>query len=267
MKFAYRFSNLLGAVYRRGNLSFSKDGDSVISPVGNRISVFDLKNNKSETLPISTTKNITCVGLSPDGNLAILVDEDGAAVLVSLVTRAVLHHFHFHKPVSSVRFSPDGRKFIVTKENVALMYHAPGKKREFNAFALDKSYYGPYDETTCIDWTDDSKCFVVGSKDMTTWVFGAERWANLVYYSLGGHKDVIVGCFFEQDSLDLYTVSQDGALCVWECDTEPDGLLTRGPKGPSGPQEKEKETEEREDGLHVNAHCSVPKLSCSEYHE
>lgn len=49
------------------------------------------------------------------------------------------------------------RKFVVTKENVALMYHAPGKTREFNAFVLDKSYYGPYDETTCIDWTDDSK--------------------------------------------------------------------------------------------------------------
>ena len=49
------------------------------------------------------------------------------------------------------------RKFVVTKENVALMYHAPGKQREFNAFVLDKSYYGPYDETTCIDWTDDSK--------------------------------------------------------------------------------------------------------------
>lgn len=46
---------------------------------------------------------------------------------------------------------------MITKENVALMYHAPGKKREFNAFQLDKSYYGPYDETTCIDWTTDSK--------------------------------------------------------------------------------------------------------------
>lgn len=45
----------------------------------------------------------------------------------------------------------------MTKENVALMYHAPGKQREFNAFVLDKSYFGPYDETTCIDWTDDSK--------------------------------------------------------------------------------------------------------------
>lgn len=31
--------------------------------------------NTSETFPISTTKNITCVGVSPDGNVAIVVDE------------------------------------------------------------------------------------------------------------------------------------------------------------------------------------------------
>ncbi|RVE75066.1 hypothetical protein OJAV_G00013050 [Oryzias javanicus] len=248
MKFAYKFSNLLGAVYRQGNLNFSTDGNAVISPVGNRISVFNLKNNTSETLPVSTTKNITCVGVSPDGRLAIVVDEDGAALLVSLVTRAVLHHFHFHKPVSGVRFSPDGRKFVVTKENVALMYHAPGKRREFNAFVLDKSYYGPYDETTCIDWTDDSKCFVVGSKDMSTWVFGAERWANLIYYSLGGHKDVVVGCFFEKDSLDLYTVSQDGTLCVWESDTDLDGLVLKKKSGEGGSRNEEEEEEEEEEG-------------------
>lgn len=249
MKFAYKFSNLLGAVYRQGNLNFSKDGNAVISPVGNRVSVFDLKNNTSETLPISTTKNITCVGVSPDGSLAIVVDEDGAALLVSLITRAVLHHFHFHKPVSSIRFSPDGRKFVVTKENVALMYHAPGKQREFNAFVLDKSYFGPYDETTCIDWTDDSKCFVVGSKDMSTWVFGAERWANLIYYSLGGHKDVIVGCFFEKDSLNLYTVSQDGVLCIWESDTRPDGLVLKSVDKSKLLRQEAEEEEEDKDGM------------------
>lgn len=49
------------------------------------------------------------------------------------------------------------RKFVVTKGNIAQMYHAPGRKREFNAFVLDKTYFGPYDETTCIDWTDDSR--------------------------------------------------------------------------------------------------------------
>uniref|UniRef100_A0A8C1ZGC9 PWP2 small subunit processome component n=1 Tax=Cyprinus carpio TaxID=7962 RepID=A0A8C1ZGC9_CYPCA len=262
MKFAYKFSNLLGAFYRHGNLCFSKDGNSVISPVGNRISVFDLKNNKSETLPVSTTKNISCLGISPDGNLAILIDEDGAAILVSLVTRAVLHHHHFHSPVHSVSFSPDGRSFVITKENVALMYHAPGRNREFNAFALDKSYYGPFDETTCIDWTDDSKCFAVGSKDMTTWIFGAERWANLIYYSLGGHKDIIVGCFFEKDSLDMYTVSQEGTLCVWESDTELEGLR-KGPKyserKKTEEEKKKREEEEKTRGDVIKGSADTPK--------
>lgn len=38
-----QFSNLLGSVYRKGALIFTPDGNSVISPVGNRITIFDLK--------------------------------------------------------------------------------------------------------------------------------------------------------------------------------------------------------------------------------
>uniref|UniRef100_A0A2K5ZU66 PWP2 small subunit processome component n=1 Tax=Mandrillus leucophaeus TaxID=9568 RepID=A0A2K5ZU66_MANLE len=248
MKFAYRFSNLLGTVYRRGNLNFTCDGNSVISPVGNRVTVFDLKNNKSDTLPLATRYNVKCVGLSPDGRLAIIVDEGGDALLVSLVCRSVLHHFHFKGSVHSVSFSPNGRKFVVTKGNIAQMYHAPGKKREFNAFVLDKTYFGPYDETTCIDWTDDSRCFVVGSKDMSTWVFGAERWDNLIYYALGGHKDAIVACFFESNSLDLYSLSQDGVLCMWQCDTPPEGLRLKPPAGwKADLLQREEEEEEEED--------------------
>ncbi|XP_077851380.1 periodic tryptophan protein 2 homolog isoform X1 [Macaca mulatta] len=248
MKFAYRFSNLLGTVYRRGNLNFTCDGNSVISPVGNRVTVFDLKNNKSDTLPLAARYNVKCVGLSPDGRLAIIVDEGGDALLVSLVCRSVLHHFHFKGSVHSVSFSPNGRKFVVTKGNIAQMYHAPGKKREFNAFVLDKTYFGPYDETTCIDWTDDSRCFVVGSKDMSTWVFGAERWDNLIYYALGGHKDAIVACFFESNSLDLYSLSQDGVLCMWQCDTPPEGLRLKPPAGwKADLLQREEEEEEEED--------------------
>lgn len=33
----------------------------------------------------------------------------GAALLVSLVCRSVLHHFHFKGSVHSISFSPDGR--------------------------------------------------------------------------------------------------------------------------------------------------------------
>jgi glucose/arabinose dehydrogenase len=52
MKFSYKFSNLYGTVYRTGDLVFSPDGNTLLSPVGNKISMFDLKNHKSETLPI-----------------------------------------------------------------------------------------------------------------------------------------------------------------------------------------------------------------------
>ena len=39
----WQFSNLCGAVYKEGNVEFTGDGNSVFSPVGNRISLFDLK--------------------------------------------------------------------------------------------------------------------------------------------------------------------------------------------------------------------------------
>lgn len=42
MKANYQFQNLCGTVYRQGNVVFTADGNSVLSPVGNRVSVFDL---------------------------------------------------------------------------------------------------------------------------------------------------------------------------------------------------------------------------------
>lgn len=54
-------------------------------------------------------------------------------------------------------------------------------------------------------------------------------------------------CMFTQ----LYTVSQDGTLCVWESDTELDGLILKKsqdkPKLPrQGEEEEEEESEERD---------------------
>lgn len=56
---------------------------------------------------------------------------------------------------------------------------------------------------------------------MSTWVFGAERWANLIYYSLGGHKDVIVACFFEENSLDVCITTKHENFNIKIVETEP----------------------------------------------
>ena len=37
-----QFSNICGTVYRQGNVLFTPDGNSLLSPVGNRVAVFDL---------------------------------------------------------------------------------------------------------------------------------------------------------------------------------------------------------------------------------
>lgn len=69
-----------------------------------------------------------------------------------------------------------------------------------NVLQSVKSFANQSSNSKCLFFC---RCFAVGSKDMSTWVFGAERWANLIYYSLGGHKDIIVACFFEENSLDV----------------------------------------------------------------
>ncbi|XP_014678751.1 PREDICTED: periodic tryptophan protein 2 homolog [Priapulus caudatus] len=222
----FQFSNLLGTVYHSGNLIFTPDGSKVISPVGNRLSVFDLKNNKSETLPIASNLCIKCVAQSPNGATLVAVNSDGEALLCSLVSKSILHRFSFHAPVHDVKFSPDGRQFAVTKDSLIQVFHAPGPyTNEVNPFALYRTFYGAYDATTCIDWTTDSRVFAAGGNDMNTRVHAARHFSNLVVYGLGGHSDAMVGCFFEENSLDLHTVSRNGQVIVWKCDTELTGLI------------------------------------------
>ncbi|KAI0918711.1 U3 snoRNP protein [Taiwanofungus camphoratus] len=104
-----QFSNLCGTVYKQGNIVFTADGNSVLSPVGNCVSVFDLVNDKSSTLSFENRKNIAAIALSPDSNVLVSVDEDGRALLVNFKRGVVPHHFNFHKAVKAIKFSPDAK--------------------------------------------------------------------------------------------------------------------------------------------------------------
>lgn len=48
-----------------------------------------------------------------------------------------------------------------------------------------------------------SRVLCVGSNDMNTRIYGAEKLDQLVIYSMGGHRDAIVGSFFLNNSLDV----------------------------------------------------------------
>ena len=123
MKFNYTFSNLCGTVYRGGNLVFTPDGDSIYryyrcvcclgsvlmgswivdSPVGNRVSSFDLVHNKSLTFPFENRTNVARVVVSPDGNTLLTIDEDGRGLLIAVRRRSVLHHHSFKAKVITLQ--------------------------------------------------------------------------------------------------------------------------------------------------------------------
>ncbi|TPX44060.1 hypothetical protein SeMB42_g03179 [Synchytrium endobioticum] len=225
MKLDFRIANLCGTVYKQGNLLFTPDGNSVISPVGNRVTVFDLVGNKSLTLPFENRKNISRIALSPNGALLLTVDEDGKAMLVNFPRKVVLHHFCFKEPVRDVSFSPDGKWIAVTIGKLLQIWRAPGFTREFAPFVLFRTLGGHYDAILSISWSADSKYVITTSKDMTVRIWtvvtdeispdGDESSTNhLRHVVLSGHRHSVLKAWHVNEST-IYSVSKDGSLFIW----------------------------------------------------
>uniref|UniRef100_W8BBA1 Periodic tryptophan protein 2 n=2 Tax=Ceratitis capitata TaxID=7213 RepID=W8BBA1_CERCA len=222
MKFSYKFSNLLGAIYRSGNLQFTPDGNSIISPVGNRLSIYDLRNHKSRTLSLESRYNYVCIALSPDGSLLIAVNEVGDAQLISLISCSVIHRHKFQNKPQCVVFSPNGAYFAVGMDNIVLVFAAPGEiTGEYSPFMLKRRFLGGFDNITWLDWSTDSRFLAVGCRDGTTKIVGMRLMSNFRTYILSGHTDAIIGSFFERNSMHVNTLSRNGQLCIWECSVGP----------------------------------------------
>ncbi|XP_058465461.1 periodic tryptophan protein 2 homolog [Malaya genurostris] len=252
MKFAYKFSNLLGSVYRKGKLIFTPDGNSVISPVGNRITIFDLKNNKSQTLSLESEYSYCALDLSPNGCILVAVNEVGDAQMISMISHTVIHRYKFKSEVKHLRFSPDGKFFAACVGNAVLVFRAPGElSGTYNSFVVQRAFEIAYDETVFIDWACNSKILAVGSKDNSVRVQGVEYLNNFRPFILGGHRDSIVGCFFEEKTLDVNTVSKDGLLMLWECSTDVDdisvGYKKVGKEEPAFKKPRESDDEQEDD--------------------
>ncbi|KAL2350631.1 periodic tryptophan protein-like protein 2 [Cryomyces antarcticus] len=235
MKTDFKFSNLLGTVYSRGNLLFTPDGTCLLSPVGNRVTVFDLVNNKSHTLPFAHRRNIARLALNPRGNLLLSVDEDGRAILTNLPRRVSLYHFSFRTAVSAIAFSPSGRHFAVGIGRKIETWHTPSTpdtgadgKLEFAPFVKHREYAGHYDEVQSIEWSSDSRFFLSASKDLTARIWSLNPEEGFIPTTLAGHRQGVYGAWFSGDQEMIYTVSKDGALFQWAYTRRPDAPETDG---------------------------------------
>lgn len=82
-----------------------------MSPVGNRVTCFDLKANVSHTLPCETQHNIRCI--DTNGAMCVMVDDSGKMLLVHVQKRIILHRMSFKSSVTAIKFSPCGQFLAV----------------------------------------------------------------------------------------------------------------------------------------------------------
>ncbi|XP_010250001.1 PREDICTED: periodic tryptophan protein 2 homolog [Nelumbo nucifera] len=216
----FRFQNLLGAPYRGGNVVVS--GNSLlISPVGNRISVTDLIKSETFTLPCESSSNISRIAVSSDGNFLISVDENLRCLFINLRRRVILHRMSFKKPVSAIKFSPDGELIAFGVGKLLQIWRSPGFRKEFFPFQLIRTFADCDATVTSLDWSPDSNYILAGSKDLTVRLFCLKKLNvfNKPFLFLG-HRDAITGAFFCIDKKlnkvsRVYTISRDCALFSW----------------------------------------------------
>lgn len=167
MKFNFQLSAVLGSVYKGGDVLFTADGRFLLSPVGNRLSVFDLLEHKVHTIDAATHRDIKTMALSPDGRLLLCIDEEGGGVFINMLRRVQLCQFHFKKAVTAVKFSPDSKLVAVGHGRLIQLWRCPALITQFRPLVLLRTLTGHYDEVTVLDWSHDGAYLLSGSEDMS----------------------------------------------------------------------------------------------------
>jgi periodic tryptophan protein 2 len=253
--FGYRLVNVLGKSFTGGNLVFTPDGETILSPVGNRVVAFSLVSAGSRTLDAISRADIEVLALSSaaSGDYLLAVDVDGRALFISLVSGAVLHRFRFcGGAVQQALFAPDGERLAVGVGSSLQIWQVPTDRAflpEFAPFVRVKTIAAHPDQVTALAWSPSGQLLLSGARDHSLRLVHANGGFDAPI-SLRGHRDVILWTAFGQDDTQAYSLSVDGTLITWriareatasidereramESVHEPDGILEDAPPLPA----------------------------------
>jgi periodic tryptophan protein 2 len=217
MRTNYKLSNVCGAVYSGGNVLFTAD-DVILSPIGNRVQMIDLKNNNTSVLSIQTSHNI--INMAYHKGLLFCIDALGRAYLINISNNSLIAQLTIDKNCRFASFSKCGKMIACCHGTSVSIYSIPSAFGLFG-FVLLKSYTLHYDVITTLSWSSCGDYILTTSKDLTSRLYNVKslKSKNLrdedektafIGAVLTGHKDSIIAGYFYEDC--IYTISKDGSL-------------------------------------------------------
>ncbi|KAK4532811.1 hypothetical protein CCYA_CCYA14G3668 [Cyanidiococcus yangmingshanensis] len=228
--FGYRLANIWGRSFTGGNLLFTSDGETLLSPVGNRIAEFALTAGWSRTLEAESRTDLEIMALRPpSGQYLLTVDIDGHAMYIHRITGAVLHRFRFKGgAVQQIAFAPDGCSFAAGVGPSLQLWHVPEDLvmlPEFAPFIKVRSVAAHADQLTALAWSPGGQMLLTGARDHSLRLIHAEG-AFEAPVPLRGHRDGIIWTAFGQRDTEAYSLSRDGTLITWKIEADV-SLVTR----------------------------------------
>lgn len=193
----------------------------LLSPVGNKINLFNLTTNVAQTLPFQNRSNIASMCLSPDRKVLISIDKDGFALLINMQRKVVVAHFNFRDSVTAMAFSPDSRFFFVATGLKCKVFETPSDTKTFSPLVLYKKYANLHTQKiTGVCWSHDSRFIVTWSDDMTLKMISLHKLPGFLPFTFSGNKRKIVKVLFSQDDRRLFSVSESGTMLMWKWSDE-----------------------------------------------
>lgn len=199
----FKLSNVLGSMYQRGNLVFSRDGETLFSPVANKIALFSLKGQKSTCLSHDSDSNYSVIALSPDGGLLLVLNERGLGLFINVLTGALATTFRFGK-IACIKFSPNGKWIAVGDDKTIKVYRVPISIEKLELVRVFKDIGG---QVSTINWSYDSKLIAAGSKDSPmVSLFSMYKFKNFKSSCFTGHTEGLLGVYFEDFDYNIYSI-------------------------------------------------------------
>lgn len=209
--------------------------------------MFDMVNQSCSTLPFENRKNIKLVAVSHNGIFLITVDVEGHALFINLPRQVILTRFNFKQKVYDIKFSPNDELFAVTFGNGCQIWRTPSIKRVFCPLVLSRTISGHHDNTTCLDWSEDSESIIMGSRDLNVRVYYRVSSKFMSVSVLSGHRDQLVGVYYSKDSDMAFTIARDGGIFTWKYEYSERAPIENKKKSSSNSNESDTESEDISD--------------------